>query len=65
MIRHRLPEFDLMRGAIMVLMALDHMRDFFDADALIYSPTDLTKTYPFLWSIRHLHHHYKNLLLSI
>ena len=56
MIRQRLPEIDLMRGAIMVLMALDHMRDFFDADALIYSPTDLTKTYPFLFLTRLVTH---------
>jgi len=56
MVRQRLPEIDLMRGSIMILMALDHMRDFFDADALIFSPTDLTRTYPFLFLTRLVTH---------
>ena len=56
MTRQRLPQIDLLRGSIMILMALDHMRDFFDSDALIYSPTDLTKTYPFLFLTRLITH---------
>lgn len=56
MVRQRLPEIDLMRGSIMILMALDHMRDFFDSDALIFSPTDLTRTYPFLFLTRLVTH---------
>jgi len=53
---NRLPEIDRLRGLIMVLMALDHMRDFFDADALRFSPTDLTRTYPFLFFTRFVTH---------
>ena len=53
---NRLPEIDRLRGLIMVLMALDHMRDFFDADAMRFSPTDLTRTYPFLFFTRFVTH---------
>ncbi|MBM3562253.1 MAG: DUF1624 domain-containing protein [Alphaproteobacteria bacterium] len=40
----------------MVLMALDHMRDFFDADAMRFSPTNLDHTYPFLFFTRFITH---------
>ena len=49
---HRLPEIDRLRGLVMVLMALDHMRDFLDADALRFNPTDLAQTYPVLFFTR-------------
>lgn len=52
----RLPEIDRLRGLVMVLMALDHMRDFFDADAMRFSPTDLTRTYPLLFFTRFITH---------
>ncbi|MEK4033310.1 heparan-alpha-glucosaminide N-acetyltransferase domain-containing protein [Methylocystis sp. IM3] len=52
----RLPEIDRLRGLVMVVMALDHMRDFFDADALRFSPTDLERTYPFLFFTRFVTH---------
>jgi uncharacterized membrane protein len=38
----RLESVDLLRGIIMILMAIDHVRDFFGAPGL--SPTDLTRT---------------------
>ncbi|MGJ0394388.1 MAG: DUF1624 domain-containing protein [Methylocystis sp.] len=52
----RLPEIDRLRGLVMVLMTLDHMRDFYDADALRFSPTDLDRTYPFLFFTRFITH---------
>lgn len=52
----RLPEIDRLRGLVMVVMALDHMRDFFDADALRFSPTDLDHSYPFLFLTRFVTH---------
>lgn len=52
----RLPEIDRLRGLIIVLMALDHMRDFLDADALRFNPTDLSHTYPFLFFTRLITH---------
>lgn len=41
----------------MVIMALDHVRDFFHADALLYDPLDLTQTNPALFFTRWITHY--------
>ncbi|MGH9492983.1 MAG: DUF1624 domain-containing protein, partial [Terriglobales bacterium] len=50
----RLDSVDLLRGIIMVFMALDHTRDFFSH--LRFPPEDMTQTYPALFLTRWLTH---------
>jgi uncharacterized membrane protein len=52
----RLTALDALRGAVMVLMALDHTRDFFHAGAMTFSPEDLTRTTPILFMTRWITH---------
>ena len=54
--RARLDSLDVVRGIVMVIMALDHVRDYFHADALLYDPTDLTRTTPLLFFTRWITH---------
>jgi uncharacterized membrane protein len=42
--RSRILSIDGLRGAIMILMAIDHIRDFINSAAMSFSPTDLART---------------------
>jgi len=50
----RLASVDLLRGSVMVLMALDHVRDFFSNAT--FSPLDLAQTTPALFLTRWITH---------
>src|SRR6186713_2433430 len=52
----RITSVDLLRGIIMIIMALDHTRDFFHFDAQTGSPLDLTTTTPILFFTRWVTH---------
>jgi uncharacterized membrane protein len=52
----RLQSLDILRGLVMVIMALDHIRDFFHVDAARFSPEDLTQTTVILFFTRWITH---------
>jgi uncharacterized membrane protein len=52
----RLTGIDALRGLVMVIMALDHVRDFFHDGAMVFSPEDLTRTTPILFFTRWITH---------
>ncbi|WP_127131566.1 DUF1624 domain-containing protein [Pseudoflavitalea rhizosphaerae] len=52
--RSRIMSIDLLRGVIIVIMAIDHVRDFFTN--VRFDPTDLTQTTPGLFFTRWITH---------
>jgi uncharacterized membrane protein len=52
----RVEAIDAVRGTVMVLMALDHVRDFIHSGAMSYSPTDLNQTTPLVFLTRWVTH---------
>lgn len=52
----RIESIDLLRGIVIILMALDHVRDYFHADNFLYEPNDLSHTNPTVFFTRWITH---------
>lgn len=48
----RITSIDALRGLVMIIMALDHTREFFHIDAMSFQPEDLTRTNAVLFFTR-------------
>lgn len=54
--KQRITSIDLLRGAVMIIMALDHVRDYLYAGSFYYNPLDLDKTSGTLFFTRWITH---------
>jgi len=52
----RVRSIDALRGLVMIIMALDHVRDFFHSSAAVFQPDDLTRTTAALFFTRWITH---------
>jgi uncharacterized membrane protein len=53
----RIQSIDLLRGVVMVIMALDHVRDYFHLGAMNYDPVNMDTTTPALFFTRFITHY--------
>src|SRR5213078_1021558 len=56
-VRPRIDSVDLLRGIVMVILMLDHTRDFIHSGALLFDPLDLSKTTVWLFLTRWITHY--------
>lgn len=54
---YRINSIDLLRGLVMIIMALDHTRDFIHSQALVDDPLNLQTTTPWLFLTRFITHY--------
>lgn len=52
----RLQSVDALRGLVMIIMALDHTREYFHSGAFVFQPEDLTRTTTVLFFTRWITH---------
>ena len=55
-IKERIQAVDILRGLVMVIMALDHTRDYVHAAAMAFPPEDLMQTTPAIFFTRWITH---------
>src|SRR5437867_10032392 len=56
LIKNRVQSIDVVRGLVMVIMALDHVRDYFHITAMTDDPLNLATTTPQLYFTRWITH---------
>jgi uncharacterized membrane protein len=56
-VKQRITSIDFLRGLVMIIMALDHVRDYFHSQAMIDDPTNLDTTTPWLFFTRWITHY--------
>jgi uncharacterized membrane protein len=54
--KYRVQSIDVLRGIVMIIMALDHVRDFFHVDAFQHDPLNPATTTPVLYFTRWITH---------
>ena len=54
---NRIESIDILRGVVMIIMALDHVRDFFHYGSFTSNPMNLETTTPFLFFTRFITHY--------
>src|SRR5689334_3430936 len=55
-VKTRVQSVDAVRGLVMIIMALDHTREYFHSGAFVFQPEDLTRTTTVLFFTRWITH---------